>query len=163
MKTAWQLLVANEEQMEALGRQLAPIVSKLLLVYLGGDLGAGKTTLVRGILRGLDYQGVVKSPTFTLVEPYEIEGRHIYHFDLYRLNAAEELEHIGAREYFSEGLCLLEWPEKGKGFLPPPDINVIIQKVGQGRRVRFEIISDRAAALDETLVHMLKNNKGVQC
>lgn len=161
---AWQISVANAGKMETLGQQLAPILNEVGLVFLGGDLGAGKTTLVRGILRGFDYRGVVSSPTFTLVEPYLLGGRRIYHFDLFRLNDPEELEMIGAREYFSgNDLCLLEWPDKGEGFLPTPDINVIIQKVKQGRTVRFETMSDCGADLDYALVSMLKKNKGVRC
>jgi len=160
----WELSVANEGEMESLGKQLASIVVQAGLVYLGGDLGAGKTTLVRGILRGLGHEGVVKSPTFTLVEPYRLGGDLVYHFDLYRLNDPEELEHIGAREYFSgDALCLVEWPEKGRGFLPLPDIDVMIHKVKQGRNVRLELTSDCGAALSSALIHVLEKNKGVQC
>ncbi|MEE8482931.1 MAG: tRNA (adenosine(37)-N6)-threonylcarbamoyltransferase complex ATPase subunit type 1 TsaE [Acidiferrobacterales bacterium] len=160
--TAWTILITDEADMQELGQQLAPIVADLSLVYLGGDLGAGKTTLVRGILRGLDYAGVVKSPTFTLVEPYVLGDLRVYHFDLYRLNDPEELEFLGAREYFASGLCLLEWPEKGEGFLPPPDISVIIQKVKQGRNVRLETKSERGTAPANALMRLFENKKGVQ-
>ena len=148
--------------MVALGELLATVLDDKARVYLGGDLGAGKTTLVRGILRGLKYRGVVKSPTFTLVEPYVLDGLRVYHFDLYRLNVPEELEFIGAREYFATGLCLLEWPEKGKGFLPPPDISVIIQKVKHGRTVRLEALGDCGTSLADLLPHSIDKKKGVQ-
>ncbi len=162
--TVWEIPVANEKEMEALGRQLAPTIGDMGLVYLGGDLGAGKTTLVRGILRGLDHQGVVKSPTFTLVEPYTLGDLLVYHFDLYRLNNPEELEFIGAREYFASGnLCLLEWPERGQGFLPPPDISVMIYKVKQGRNVRLELMSDRGAVIADAFTSILGKKNWVHC
>lgn len=160
---SWEISVADETEMAALGKRMAPVFVDTGLVYLSGDLGAGKTTLIRGILRGLGYQEAVKSPTFTLVEPYAIGDCRVYHFDLYRLNDPEELEFIGAREYFSNnGLCLIEWPEKGQGFLPPPDINVIIHKVKQGRNVRIELKSDRGAALADALKCVLEKKIGVQ-
>lgn len=101
-----------------------------LLVYLQGDLGAGKTTLVRGMLRSLGHDGPVKSPTYTLVESYEVQGQEIHHFDLYRMEHPEELEFMGGREYLDSGLCLVEWPQKGRGWLPEP--NLIIELVVQG-------------------------------
>jgi len=147
-----------------LGQLLAPAFARASLVTLGGKLGAGKTTLVRGVLRGLGHKGSVKSPTFTLVEPYHVGDCLVYHFDLYRLNDAEELEYMGAREYFAgDALCLVEWPEKGRGFLPPTDINVIIHKVKQGRNVRLELTRDRDAALASILSQSLEKSEGAQC
>jgi tRNA threonylcarbamoyladenosine biosynthesis protein TsaE len=125
---------ATEAEMLALGKTLAPSLQPGQLIFLQGDLGAGKTTLVRGILQGLGYQGVIKSPTFTLVESYELPTLNIYHFDLYRLTSAEELAQIGFRDYLSsDAVCLIEWPKKAAGYLPTSTttINIEFQQVGR--------------------------------
>lgn len=159
----FEIGIPDEEEMVALGRAVSPWLENMRLVTLAGDLGAGKTTLVRGILRGRGYQGAVKSPTFTLVEPYELVQQSIYHFDLYRLNDPEELEFLGVREYLQgDGLCLVEWPERGAGFLPEPDVNVTIKKLNSGRLVRIALLSDRAKALADELMHCLKLKQEVQ-
>lgn len=122
--------------MLAFGADLAQAIKDGGVIHLHGDLGAGKTTLVRGILQAMGHKGVVKSPTYTLVEPYSIGEREIYHFDLYRLCDAEELEYMGIRDYFHEhSLCLLEWPEKGCGFLPRADLIIEIQHLQEGREL----------------------------
>lgn len=108
------------------------------VITLQGDLGAGKTTLVRGLLQALGHTGVVKSPTYTLVEPYYLQGRDIYHFDLYRLGAADELEYIGFRDYFSPpAVCLLEWPERGENHVPAADIRLIISITNEAREIKI--------------------------
>lgn len=107
------------------------------MIYLLGDLGAGKTTLTRGFMRGFGYMGAVKSPTYTLVEPYEFTCCNIYHFDLYRLSAAEEVSYLGTDDYFApENLCLIEWAERGSGVIPPPDITIHLKSAGTGREVQ---------------------------
>ena len=130
-------LASEKEQLE-FGEALASLLPKSAVVFLEGDLGAGKTTLVRGILRGLGWSGNVKSPTYTIVEPYELEGVNLYHFDLYRLADAEELEYLGLREMLGHGMLLFEWPERGEGFLPEPDCVIRIAHKQQGRALAIE-------------------------
>jgi tRNA threonylcarbamoyladenosine biosynthesis protein TsaE len=118
-----------------LGRLLAPALDAAGVIFLSGGLGAGKTTLCRGLLRGLGYDGAVKSPTFTLVEPYELERGSVYHFDLYRLAHPDELDYLGAEDYFAaEALCLIEWPERGAGFLPTPDLELTLTVTSEASR-----------------------------
>lgn len=128
--------IPDEKSMLALGADLAAACPEGAVIYFEGELGAGKTTLVRGLLHALGHLGVVKSPTYTLVEPYLICGRRLYHFDLYRLGDPEELEYIGSRDYFSEeAVCLVEWPERGQGQLPAPDLRLSLSFQGKGRDV----------------------------
>jgi tRNA threonylcarbamoyladenosine biosynthesis protein TsaE len=141
------LEVHGEQAMMALGAQIAVQLRHLpgLLIFLHGDLGAGKTTLVRGLIRGLGHTGAVKSPTYTIVEPYELPGLDVYHFDLYRLSDPEEIEFIGARDYLESGaLCLVEWPEKGRGILPEPDLMIDIEHLDDSRKLHLTANSGRA-------------------
>ncbi len=132
------LFLADEDAMVALGHRIAQVTAGSGLIFLEGDLGAGKTTLSRGIIRGLGHTGAVKSPTFTLVEPYEIGEVRAFHFDLYRLVDPEELEYMGIRDYFDEdALCLIEWPDKGTGFLPKPDLTITITPHESGRQLKL--------------------------
>ncbi|HCK80869.1 MAG TPA: tRNA (adenosine(37)-N6)-threonylcarbamoyltransferase complex ATPase subunit type 1 TsaE [Candidatus Competibacteraceae bacterium] len=108
---------------ERLGAQLGRTLLPGCIIYLRGDLGAGKTTLARGLLHGLGHRGTVKSPTFTLVEPYELAGWRLFHWDLYRLSDPEELEYLGLREQLDgDAILLIEWPERGQGELPAADL-----------------------------------------
>lgn len=144
--------IATEQDMENLGAELAKLIGKVRLVTLSGDLGAGKTTLVRGLLHQLGHHGAVKSPTFTLVEPYQLGELNIYHFDLYRLEDPEELEYLNAREYLESGdMCLIEWPEKGAALLPQADVKVSIHKVVDGRNVRVELQTGRGLSITNDL------------
>jgi tRNA threonylcarbamoyladenosine biosynthesis protein TsaE len=122
-----------------LGQTLAAGIAPGRVVHLRGDLGAGKTTVVRGLLRGLGYTGRVKSPTYTLLEPYELSRLHLYHFDFYRLEDQNEWLKAGFREYFNDAsTCVVEWPERAGPLLPPPDLDVHLEFAGSGRRATLE-------------------------
>lgn len=142
--------IDNETDMVAFGEKLGAIFRALpqsLCVFLVGDLGAGKTTLSRGILRAFGHQGAVKSPTYTLVEIYEFSQRRVYHFDLYRLGDPEELEYMGIRDYFADGsLCLIEWPERGEGVLSTADIILDVKVKNNGREIFVKTHLDLALA-----------------
>jgi tRNA threonylcarbamoyladenosine biosynthesis protein TsaE len=147
--------LVNEEAMVAFGHDIARITAGRGVIFLQGDLGMGKTTLSRGILRGCGHQGSVKSPTYTLVEPYEVDGKRLYHFDLYRLADPEELEFLGIRDYFDEdALCLVEWPDKGAGWLPEPDLVLEIQLQGRGRRLSWQAKTEYGRELADKLMNI---------
>lgn len=130
--------------MEAFGSRLAQATTQGAVIFLQGELGAGKTTLVRGFVRALGYAGRVKSPTYTLLESYRLEGVNLYHLDLYRLADAEELEWIGIRDLLEDAdLCLIEWPDRGLGVLPPADLEIQIEYRGEGRALQLLPSSDR--------------------
>lgn len=136
--TPVELRLPTETATERLGARLASGLAAPRLLYIRGTLGAGKTTLVRGLLRGLGYDGPVKSPTFTLVEPYGFSAFAFYHFDLYRLNHPQELEFLGWRDYLEgNSVCVVEWPERGGALLPRPDLDVMIATNNGERSVRL--------------------------
>lgn len=144
MRESLQRILPDEDATLALGAELAAVAAEIarsrgVTLFLHGDLGVGKTTLTRGLLRSLGVTGAVKSPTYTLVEPYVVGELNIYHFDLYRLRDSEELEFMGVRDYFQPGsLCIVEWPERGGDFISSPDFSISIQSLGDGRRVQME-------------------------
>ncbi|MCV2403105.1 tRNA (adenosine(37)-N6)-threonylcarbamoyltransferase complex ATPase subunit type 1 TsaE [Marinomonas sp. C2222] len=142
-----EMNVFGEDAMEKLGAAFSSSLKEGAVVYLEGDLGMGKTTLVRGVLRGLGHEGAVKSPTYTLVEPYDVSGFEAYHFDLYRLSDPEELEYMGVRDYFSEtSLCFIEWAEMGRGVLPEADLIVSLSFIKDGRHVVFSAKTEKGKA-----------------
>lgn len=146
------LFLSDSEEMEAFGARLAACTRGGEAIYLHGDLGAGKTTLVRGFMHALGHRGAVKSPTYTLVEPYELEGRRAYHFDLYRLGEPEELEYMGIRDYLDgEAVLLVEWPQRGEGILPAADLDITIDYADSGRNLIMQSHSDKGALLVECL------------
>lgn len=138
---------ADEAALVEIGQALAEACGIDAVIFLHGDLGAGKTTLARGVLRGLGYEGAVKSPTYTLVEPYELPGVRLNHLDLYRVADPGELEYLGLDALLSEpAVTLIEWPERGLGWLPEPDLEIWIDYAANGRRVRVGAVTPRGEA-----------------
>ncbi|HEY6820382.1 MAG TPA: tRNA (adenosine(37)-N6)-threonylcarbamoyltransferase complex ATPase subunit type 1 TsaE [Burkholderiales bacterium] len=140
------LSLPDEAATLALGRALAPGALAGRTLYLRGDLGAGKTTLARGLLRGLGVADRVKSPTYTLVEPYTLSRLHLYHFDFYRLKDGAEWLSSGFREYFNaQSVCIVEWPERAGDALPPADLDISLMFAGGGRRAAARARSSAGA------------------
>ena len=145
--------VDREETMVAFGETLGGVLSTVsrqaaVVIYLQGELGAGKTTVCRGVLQGCGHSGAVKSPTYTLVEPYELATATVFHFDLYRLGDPEELEYMGIRDYFEPGnICLIEWPDRGQGILQGADLELTISVTLKGRRLDLVADTDRGVAV----------------
>jgi len=128
----------------ALGAALGRVLDPGLSIHLVGDLGAGKTTLARGVLRGLGWTGAVKSPTYTLVEVYELSRLSLHHFDFYRFNDPREWSDAGFRESFNgHTVSLIEWPAKAGGLLPPPDVEIVLESSGDGRNASLRTHSAR--------------------
>jgi tRNA threonylcarbamoyladenosine biosynthesis protein TsaE len=144
-----QIFLANESQQITLAATVAKYLKTSFVMLLKGDLGVGKTTFARGFIQASGFDGVVKSPTYTLVEPYPIShNRLCYHFDLYRLAEPEELEFIGARDYFNDNdVCLVEWPEKAEGFLPPADWICTFSHAEEGRNLVVSALTDKGKKL----------------
>lgn len=154
------VFLADEQATIAFGQALAKFCPAGLNIYLYGDLGAGKTTLVRGLIQSFLPDAKVKSPTYTLVEDYDVSQakqnpnslKRIYHFDLYRLGDPEELEYLGGRDYFADdALCLVEWPQRGEGWLAKPDLEIILKYQPDGRDVELTAHSDKGKALAKQL------------
>lgn len=146
----------TEDQLDQLAAALARALGVDGCVFhLSGDLGAGKTRFTRGLLRAMGHRGAVRSPTYTLLEPYEFDKRSVMHMDLYRLTDPEELEFIGIRDLFDQqSIVLIEWPERAEGFLPAPDVDVLLEvDSATTRNVRIEACSSRG----QTLLESIKN------
>jgi tRNA threonylcarbamoyladenosine biosynthesis protein TsaE len=151
-KEKFTIAAADEAAMVRLGARLGAVCEPGLVVFLQGDLGMGKTTFSRGFIQSLGHAGAVKSPTYTLVEPYQLRDLDIFHFDLYRLGDPEELEFMGIRDYFGDlSVCLVEWPERGLGALPSADLVITIEQEGQGRRLVYSAATEQG---ERILAHM---------
>ena len=137
-------ILTDESETLAFAKQLAALLPEKICIYLHGPLGAGKTTFTRGVIQAFGHTGLVKSPTYTLVEPYYLSTRAVYHFDLYRLAEPEELEFIGIRDYASQqAILIIEWPEKGKSWLPPADLELFLTIDEQNHR-EIKVVSNGA-------------------
>lgn len=157
--TEFELHLADAESQQRFGAELGRVLARIphaaaVSVHLQGDLGTGKTTLVRGLLRGRGYTGPVRSPTFTLIEPYDTAEGPVYHLDLYRLGDGEELEYLGLRDLLAEpALLLIEWPERGAGWLPEPELHIQLCHAVNGRDLRLRadsrLSAEIAAAVSE--------------
>ena len=150
--TVVNLSIPTEEAMREWGGKLALLSAPPLCFFLYGELGTGKTTFVRGFLQGLGYTGKVKSPSYNLVESYEMTKKSIFHFDFYRIQDSRELDFIGIQDDWQpEAIFLIEWPEKGVQLLPPVDLACYFEFAGNGRKLRLEAKSEQG----EKVVSML--------
>jgi tRNA threonylcarbamoyladenosine biosynthesis protein TsaE len=159
------LVNLNEAATLDFGATLAKAIQPNLTIYLHGDLGAGKTTLVRGLLHALGHVGKVKSPTYTLVEPYEVKSNVIsslmlYHFDLYRFNDEEEWDSAGFRDYFNaQSVCVIEWPEKAENVLPTPDLNITFSIKNSGQHCSRSVSITSHSKLGQQCLQVITTEK----
>ncbi len=157
-----EYFLPDEAATIAIGSGLAQVLQsaikqQALVTYLKGDLGAGKTTLTRGFVRGMGHQGNVKSPTYTLVEPYQLNAWRVFHFDLYRLGDVEELEYMGIRDYFNDDCCcFIEWPEKGAGLLAKADLIINIMYQDEQRIIKLQAETDYGEEVLTALAQIIK-------
>jgi len=155
------IFLENEQATVAFGHSLAELCPAGFNIYLYGDLGAGKTTFVRGLIQSLLPKAKVKSPTYTLVESYDVSAaeknpnglKNIYHFDLYRLGDPEELEYLGGRDYFSgDAVCLVEWPQRGEGWLAKADLEITLEYQAGGRNVLLQAHSEQGKIVKDEII-----------
>ncbi len=143
----------DEAATQSVGERLAPALQPGMVVFLEGDLGVGKTTLSRALIRALGHAGAVKSPTYSLVEVYVISSLYLYHFDFYRFESPEEFLDAGFDEYFNDtALCLVEWPERAQGCLPPADLRLRLYHAGVGRVLEAVADSPKGQACLDALI-----------
>ncbi|MCK9606820.1 MAG: tRNA (adenosine(37)-N6)-threonylcarbamoyltransferase complex ATPase subunit type 1 TsaE [Methylomonas sp.] len=148
--------LTDSDETELLGAALSKVLPPKCLVFLCGDLGAGKTTLMRGLLCAMGHNGAVKSPTYSLVEEYRFADRSVFHFDLYRLKDPEELEWLGFNDYLQQrALVCVEWPQMGAGYLPAADLEIKLDYQNSGRSIEINILEE---SLKNTLIIHWKNN-----
>ena len=148
----YQTVLHDEAATLVLAGKLAAYVHGGLTLFLHGNLGAGKTTFSRGLINALGHSCTVKSPTYTLVEPYQLAALTVFHFDLYRLRDAEELEFMGIRDYFrTDTLCLIEWPEQGQGYLPVPDLDIHLTFAAEQRAITINACTAAGALIIKAL------------
>ena len=153
--SAFKVHLPDEAATRALGARLARMIVPGLALYLHGELGSGKTTVARGMLRGLGYQGRVKSPTYSLVELYTVSKLDLYHFDLYRFKDPKEWRDAGFNEYFNDtSVCLVEWPEKAAGLLPAADLDITLEFADDGRDLEIRAGSESGKACLHRLMQM---------
>ncbi|QIK38207.1 tRNA (adenosine(37)-N6)-threonylcarbamoyltransferase complex ATPase subunit type 1 TsaE [Caldichromatium japonicum] len=140
--------LSGPEAQRAFGARLAEVLRPPCVLFLEGELGTGKTTLTRGIIEGLGYSGQVRSPTYTLIEPYELDGCELYHCDLYRLADPDELEYLGMRDLLHErAVWAIEWPERGADLLPRPDLRIRLLHRPHGRRLILSALSSSGESI----------------
>lgn len=138
----------TEHASEQLAKRLAACLVSPLIITFSGEIGAGKTTLIRAMLRSLGVQSAIKSPTFSLVESYQVENLHIHHFDLYRIHDESELDYIGFRDYFLENaICCIEWPERVISYLDQADVALSLGLKGAGREMHARAFSSAGASM----------------
>ena len=145
MSQSLEIFLPDTAHTEQLGRELARLHPAPAVIYLSGDLGAGKTTFSRGFIQAYGHTGAVKSPTYTLIEPYDLPTGKVYHLDLYRLNDPAELEFLGLPDLLAEGgVCLIEWPERASAELPPADLTVYLHYANGARQASLTAHQPRA-------------------
>jgi tRNA threonylcarbamoyladenosine biosynthesis protein TsaE len=153
--SALEMHLPDEAATLAFGGRLSRVIAPGLSLHLHGDLGSGKTTLARGLLRGLGHPGRVKSPTYTLVELYTVSRLNLYHFDFYRFHDPKEWRDVGLNEYFNDAsVCLVEWPEKAGGLLPAADLDIAFAFAGDGRDLSVRAGTDSGRACLNRLLQM---------
>jgi len=162
--SGWSLTLPDEGRLGDLARVMVPHLQAPLVIYLQGELGAGKTSFARALINALGYSGRVKSPSYGLLEPYTAAGFNILHLDLYRVESPDELDYLAVRDLFDDkSLLLVEWPQKGAGFLPAADLELHFVEADGRRFVRFMARSCAGVALERAVRQQTDLGKKVVC